>query len=70
VLDAVTAELDRVGLRYAVRTNGHVHVTWQHGELKRRIVMSASPSSNRARWNARSDVRRILRGDGLIGRRS
>jgi hypothetical protein len=69
-LEAVTAELDRAGLRYAVHSNGHVHVTWQHGELRRRVVMSATPSSSRARWNARSDVRRILRQDGLIGARA
>jgi hypothetical protein len=65
-LTAVTDELDRAGVRYAINMNGHVHVTWQHRGADRRIVVSATPSSDRARWNARGDVRRILRRDGLI----
>jgi hypothetical protein len=63
-LEAVTTELDRAGVRYVVGTNGHVFVHWRHRGNRRRIVVSATPSSNRARWNARSDVRRVLRRDG------
>jgi hypothetical protein len=63
-LEAVTAELDRVGVRYVIGTNGHVFVRWRHRGGKRRIVVSATPSSNHARWNARGDVRRMLRRDG------
>jgi hypothetical protein len=66
-LEAVTAELDRVGVRYAISVSGHVFVRWQHGGSMRRIVVSATPSSNHARWKARGDVRRMLRRDGLIG---
>jgi hypothetical protein len=63
-LEAVTTELDRVGVRYEIGTNGHVFVRWRHGGSERRIVVSTTPSSNRARWDARGDVRRVLRRDG------
>jgi hypothetical protein len=32
-LEAVTAELDHAGVRYAIGMNGHVHVTWQRRRL-------------------------------------
>jgi hypothetical protein len=54
-------------LPYTIRSNGHIRVSWRHGGFTRRILVSAMPSNDRARWDARGDVRRILRRDGLLG---
>ncbi len=67
-LQMVRDELDRVGVQYTVDTGKHIHVRWRHGDADRLVVVSVSPSGNRARWNARSDVRKLLKRDGLIGR--
>ena len=67
---AVLAELSAAGVRdYQVRRRGrrHLQIRWAvNGTTTRLVVVSATPSTPRAAWAARGDVRRLLRLDGRI----
>jgi hypothetical protein len=67
-LEAVLRELERAGVRPQVRRRGHRHlqIRWAVNGSTRLVVVSATPSSPRAAWAARGDVRRLLRLDGMI----
>ena len=65
--------LERAGVRgYRVLHNGrrHLKIRWavNGSTTPRLVVVSATPSSPRAAWAARGDVRRLLRLDGVITR--
>lgn len=67
-LEAVSAELEAAGVKFTVRNGGkHIHLEWQHEGAARMFVVPATPSDRRGWLNARTDVRKILREDGLIG---
>lgn len=67
-LEAICAELDAVGIEYAVNHGGkHIRIEWEHAGEPRLMVCALTPSDRRAHMNSRSDVRAILRTDGLIG---
>jgi hypothetical protein len=61
---AVLNELERAGLRCSIHQNRHVRVQWTHNGGERFVMVSTSPSSTNAPWQARADVRRMLRRDG------
>jgi hypothetical protein len=67
-LAAVLTELERAGIHDYVVENGrrHVHVRWTCDGTLRLVVVSRTPSGPGAPRNARGDVRRLLRLDGLI----
>jgi hypothetical protein len=66
-LFVVQAELERAGIRDYVVENGgrHIHVRWRSNGVARLVVVSRTPSGPGAPHNARGDVRRLLRSDGL-----
>lgn len=66
---AVTVELRRVGITPNFARGGkHWQVQWQSrtGE-PRMVTVPSTPSDFRSARNTRSDVRRILREDGMLG---
>lgn len=66
-VDAACAELRAVGFDPTVRAAGkHAAVVWHHGGVDRVYHTALTPSDHRAPLNVRSDVRRILRNDGLL----
>lgn len=66
-IEAVCEELKSAGVEPAVRTAGkHAAITWKHGDVERVYHTALSPSDHRSHKNARSDIRRMLREDGLI----
>ena len=67
-VDAALAELAAAGITPAVEQGRkHIKITWQHNGEPRSYVTATTPSDYRALLNVRSDVRRILRLDGVIG---
>jgi len=68
VLDAVLDELRLAGVKGTVGGNGrHQKIWWEGAGGQPRIYVAPStPSDQRAPANARSEVRRILRSDGMI----
>lgn len=68
-LDFVTAELKARNIRYETQTNGanHIEIRWQTTPDKevRRYFVPATPSDHRGRLNARAEVRRMLKQDGV-----
>jgi hypothetical protein len=73
VLTMVINELKAVNIEPWIEDGrSHLKVRWTNpivGET-RTVIVSGTPSDRRARYNARSFVRRILRADGLIAGRS
>jgi hypothetical protein len=74
-LEIVLTELRAAGVRdYRVlrRRRRHLQVRWSANSTTRAVdrvvTVSATPSTPRAAWAARGDVRRLLRIDGIIQR--
>lgn len=72
-LEAVLTELERAGVGdYQVLHRGrrHLQVRWSANSttwaVDRVVTVSRTPSTPRAAWAARGDVRRLLRRDGMI----
>jgi hypothetical protein len=62
-LDAITDELDDAQIAYIVQYGGkHLKIWFTLNGRKRRCICGVSPSDVNARYNARSQIRRILRG--------
>lgn len=67
-IEAVCEEIRACGIEPSIWPSGkHAAITWRHGEAERVYHTALTPSDRRAHLNARSDVRRILRSDGLLG---
>jgi hypothetical protein len=67
-LTAVLQELARAGVHDPVIAKGgrHLQVRWQTSQGVRFCVVAASGSDWRGPRNARAEVRRLLRADGLL----
>lgn len=66
-IEAACAELRSVNIEPLVRPSGkHVAVVWDHDGKERSYFTAKTPSDWRAPLNARSDIRKILRNDGLL----
>lgn len=65
-VEAAVEELEQVGITPEVsNTSKHIAVRWSVGGQQRVVHVSASPSDFRAPMRAKSDVRRLLREDGI-----
>jgi hypothetical protein len=66
-VDTILEELERYGLRGEVghRGGGHLEIAWNAPQGRRFIIVAKTPSDWRARLNNRSDLRKMLRADGL-----
>src|SRR5262249_56088729 len=70
-LDAAVAELDQAGIRnYQVARGGkHLQIRWSvNGGTLRMLTLPLTPSDWRSPQNTRSDLRKLLRQDGLLER--
>jgi hypothetical protein len=67
-LDAAVAELSAVGVRdYVVARGGkHWQLRWTFNGQPRVLTVPCTASDWRSPHNTRSDIRRILRADGLL----
>src|SRR5262249_17432381 len=68
-LDAAVAELNAVGIRdYQLARGGkHLQIRWSvNGGTMRMLTLPLTPSDWRSPQNTRSDLRRLLRHDGLL----
>jgi hypothetical protein len=68
-LDAAFAELDAVGIRdYQLARGGkHLQLRWTApGHTLRMLTIPLTPSDWRSPQNTRSDLRKLLRQDGLL----
>lgn len=66
-IEAVCDEVRAVGCEPTVRPSGkHAAITWTAAGVERVYHTALTPSDRRAHLNARADVRRILRTDGLL----
>jgi len=68
-LAAALEELGKAGIRHPEIANGgkHLQLRWATASEQRRTYrLPSSPSDWRAPENARHDVRRILRTDGML----
>jgi Rha family phage regulatory protein len=67
-VEAAMVELTACGITPLVRHTGkHVALVWSRGDgVERTFVTSATPSDFRAPLNSRTEIRRMLREDGLI----
>ena len=67
-IEAARAELRSVNIDPSVRPGGkHAAIVWLHGGKERTYYAPLTPSDWRASKNTRTDIRKILRNDGLIG---
>lgn len=67
-IEAAVAELRACNIEPTIRHGGkHIAIEWSHNGESRTFTAPATPSDHRARLNTRSDIRRMLRNDGLIG---
>ena len=67
-IEAICEEVRSVGLTPVVRPSGkHAAVMWDCNGVERVYYTALTPSDRRAPLNARGDVRRILREDGVLG---
>jgi hypothetical protein len=68
VLEAITRELEAAGVSHEVREGGkHLLVRWTARHLTRTLTVQRGGSGEwRASLNARADVRRMLRRDGVM----
>lgn len=66
-VEAVLSELERFGLKGVVGDRGkHLEIRWQYSDGRERFqIVPSTPSDNRGALNARGDVRRRLREDGV-----
>lgn len=66
-IDAAVAELRACNIEPTISHGGkHIAIEWKHNGQNRTFTTAATPSDHRAPLNARTDVRRMLRNDGLI----
>ena len=67
IVDIIQRELDGYGIKSWVEQGGkHLKVLWNAKGQDRFYITSSTPSDNiRSKWNARADVRRMIRADGL-----
>jgi len=66
-IEAICEEVRAVGLAPTVQPSGkHAAVTWNCNGVERVYYTALTPSDRRAPLNARGDVRRILREDGIL----
>jgi len=67
-LDAALAELDAVGIRaYDIAQGGkHLQLRWCVRGQVRMLTVSSTPSDQRSPRNTRSEIRKLLRFDGLL----
>jgi hypothetical protein len=68
-LEAALRELELAGIRDVTRANGgkHIQLRWKVGDRDLRIYsVSSTPSDTNARHRVRSEVRNLLRLDGVI----
>lgn len=66
-IEAACEELRAVGIEPTVRHSGkHAAIVWSASGVERVFHTALTPSDYRAPLNVRSDVRRILRNDGLL----
>lgn len=67
ILQTALDELAAVGITPR-KTNGgkHIRLFWEHNGQERNMTIPISPSDYRAAENSRSQIRRILRADGLL----
>lgn len=66
-IEAAVKELEASGIEPTVRHGGkHIAVLWVHNGQERVFHTAATPSDYRAPLNVRSDIRRMLRNDGVI----
>lgn len=67
-LDAALSELRAVGIDPAIEHGGkHIRIVWDHDGQQRLFIVPKTASDWRAALNSRSDIRRMLKSDGLIG---
>ncbi len=63
----VKKELSLHGIDAKVQSGGkHIKITWQHNGQSRLFVVAVTGSDVRGRKNARADLRRLLRRDGVL----
>jgi hypothetical protein len=68
-LDVALAELEAVGIRNYELAHGskHLQLRWSvGGRSMRMLTIPFSPGDWRSLWNTRSDIRRLLRLDGML----
>jgi hypothetical protein len=68
-LDVALRTLNEAGIRDIVQAHGgkHLQLRWRaNGNSQRMYSMSQTPSDHRAPLNVRSDIRNMLREDGLL----
>lgn len=66
-IEAVCDEVRAAGAEPIVRPSGkHAAITWQANGVERVYHTALTPSDRRSHMNARADVRRMLRADGLL----
>lgn len=66
-IEAAIQELRTCGIEPSVKPSGkHAAVSWNKNGTERTYYTALTPSDHRAPLNVRSDVRRILREDGII----
>jgi Rha family phage regulatory protein len=65
---AITAELDAIGLRYHVSQSGGDHIRIEYGPNLEHVYFTAATTSDKRRGplNARSDIRKQLREHGYL----
>lgn len=65
-IDLLLEELERHGLRGEVGDRGkHLEIAWNAPAGRRFVIVARTPSDWRASMNSRSDMRKMLRKDGL-----
>lgn len=66
-IEAVVEELSAAGIKSRIEYGGkHAHVVWLHNNKERRFATSLTPGDWRSAMNSRTEIRRILRNDGII----
>jgi hypothetical protein len=67
-LEAALNELGRVGIRDVTRSYGgkHQQIRFKSNGHERTFTLPVSPSDFRAAANTRSEIRKILRADGVL----
>lgn len=68
-ISQLQAEFRLWGIQYTTRErgSGHIEIVWQVNQYKsvRSYIISKTPSDSRGALNARADIRRMFRADGL-----
>lgn len=63
-LDAVTDQLDLVGINYTIERGRHIKIKWTANGVTRTSIVAATGSDWRGTLNNKARVRRLLRQDG------